>query len=317
MFNNVFYEENKINITRYLEVPKFYVDRVTGKVRETCYFRDLKFKSLSKGIIDSPFEEKFYNNYSHLFDREIIIFIEEIEHWRFLLKSLGITDKSVYNKNFISLDFFDPRVLLNIEIDSEQHHQKKDIDFARDQYLYQIFGIRTIRLYGTSLDESCWLIDEYYKTNPVLPINLEMFKFKKTSSEHFDRKYSIDIKLLETILKLPIYHRNFLRRGIIVTQKDIKELDMSEKSMEKLKIFLEKYYLQPLSIIKNSDQYTAKEAFIVLSQNSPLNDKDKWGQELLNVSEGKETAGEYGTDKFVEELKRYGYTWETIVNSIT
>lgn len=86
--------------------------------------------------------------------------------------------------------------------------------------------------------------------------------------------------------------------------------------MEKLKIFLEKYYLQPLSIIKNSNQYTAKEAFIVLSQNCPLNDKDKWGQELLNVFEGKEAAGKYGTDKFIEELKRYGYTWETIVNSI-
>lgn len=316
MFNNVFYEENKINITGYLEVPKYYVDRVTGKIRETCYFRNLKFKNLQKGIIESPYEEKFYESYFHLFDREIIIFIEEIEYWRFLLKSIGITDLNLYNKNFVSLDFFDPRVLLNVEIDSEQYHQRKDIDFVRDQYLSQIFGIKTIRLYGTTLNQNCWLIDDFYKHNNLQHVNPELFRFKNTSYNHFEKKFESELGVLETLFEFPIYNKNFWRRGLIVTQKDIRELGISEKSMEKLKIFLEKYYLQPLSIIKNSNQYTAKEAFIVLSQNCPLDNQNKWGQELLSVFEGRNNAGKYGTGEFIEKLNEYKYTWETIVNSI-
>lgn len=214
------------------------------------------------------------------------------------------------------MDFFDPQVSLDIEIDSIQHHQNKDLDFVRDQYLFQVFGIRTIRIYGVLLNENYWRIDDYYKRNDLKPINPELFKFNETSGRFFKKKYEFEFNLLEIITKLPIYYRNFLRRGIIVTQKDIRELGISEKSMEKLKIFLEKYYLQPLSIIKNSNQYTAKEAFIVLSQNCPLDNQNKWGQELLSVFEGRNNAGKYGTGEFIEKLNEYKYTWETIVNSI-
>lgn len=316
MFNNVFYEENKINLTGYLEIPKEYVDRKTGQIRETCYFRNLKFMNIRNGIVESPYEEEFYSKYPH-FDREIIIFIENRKYWRFLLRSVGIKDKDLYNKNFFSLDFFDPRVSLNVEIDSIQYHPNKDLDFVRDKYLYDIFGINVIRIYGVILADNYERIDNYYKRNDLTPINSHSFRFKEVSSDLFEKKHELDIKLLNALLEFPLYNRNFLRRGIIFTQKDIKELGTSEKVMSKFIIFLKKYYNQDVSIIRESSQYTAKEAFTVLSQNSTLILGDLWGQELLSVFEGKDIAGKYGTRDFIDTLENYGYTWEIIVNSIT
>lgn len=52
MFNKIFYEEDKIQITSYLEVPSHYVTR-DGRVIRTCKLRDKKFSDLRNGIIVS------------------------------------------------------------------------------------------------------------------------------------------------------------------------------------------------------------------------------------------------------------------------
>lgn len=326
MFNRKFYEENKIQLTPYLEVPRHFLSS-SNNIIETCRLRNLKFQDIQKGIIESPYEELFNKWYGGLFDRELIIFIEQRENWRHSLRSKNIIIDEEYNKNYISLDFFNIDYMLNIEIDSIQHHQNKDLDFVRDQYLYEVFGIKTIRLYGIALNETRYIVDDYLKNPNNISSHPHYFRFEETSSKLFSYKFSQELETLDRLYYLDTFSDYYQRKGIILTEKDIGDLGITYDLQSTIE-FAEKYYNQEISLIPKSQDYTLKEALIELNDFSWyrwMGQKNipEWVIELkgippkeLGLKCGK-VSRNYGTKKLKEKLSEYGYNNMEVLSKYT
>lgn len=312
MFNKKFYGKNKVQLTPYLEVPKYYLSS-HRKIHETCELRDLKFKNLQEGIIESPYEEMFYTNHQK-FDREIILFIEDREYWSFLLKSRNITDLREINKNYISLDFFSSKASLNIEIDSIGHHANKEgEEFARDMYLLNVFGITTLRFYYDSFKGAERLIQE--KLRDGKPIGY--ISFPRTSEILFDYQYSLELKLMEKVYFYESIMKYSGRKGLILTLKDLATLKISLQDINKLRQFCKRYYQQDIDIIPNSQDYTLKEAFRVINDiesgikhNSNIPDWIKIIEKTLKNKNSKISNVKFGIKELLSAVYKYGYTWE-------
>ena len=54
----------------------------------------------------------------------------------------------VYNKSFILLDYFFPKLGIAVELDSHYHDDRKPLDLVRDIYSESFYGISTIRVDG-------------------------------------------------------------------------------------------------------------------------------------------------------------------------
>lgn len=319
IYNDVYYEENKIQLTPYLEVPRFYFSQ--GKrILETCELRNLKFNDLQKGIILSVYEEYFAKLYPY-FDREIILFIEFREYWKFLCHKYGVLDKSEIDKNFFSLDFLHSGSSLNVEIDSEEFHSgKHQIELARDQYLHDIFGIKTIRIYGTAISECKYSIDDWMAKNPNNQIRY--IQFKQISGNTFEHVYQKELKELEKLFKLETFNRFFERKGIILTLKDLQIVKVDEGQLRSMRKFLQKYYNQQFTIIPDSIEYTTREAFNCLQDNTWDLEYSytipRWIIEFkgippkgLKIKYDKSNRS-CGGKQFIYTLNKYKYGWEDL-----
>lgn len=313
MFNKRFYEENKIQLTSYLEVPKYYLNH-KNRIRETCFLRDQKFKNLQNGIIESPYEEEFYRIHGSYFDREIILFLEDRDQWKFWLQSKNVQDKDAYNKSYISLDFFNSNSSLGIEIDSIGNHSgKEEEDFARDMYLLNVFGITTLRFYYDSFKGAERLIQE--KLRDGKPIGY--ISFPRTSEILFDYQYSLEFKLMEKVYFYESIMKYSGRKGLILTLKDLATLKISLQDINKLRQFCKRYYQQDIDIIPNSQDYTLKEAFRVINDiesgikhNSNIPDWIKIIEKTLKNKNSKISNVKFGIKELLGAIYRYGYTWE-------
>lgn len=333
MFNRKFYEENKIQLTSYLEVPKYFVDH-KGIIRSTLKLRDEKFENLSRGIIESPYEEEFHRLYTR-FDREIIIFIEDRELWNYCLLIVGYLYGEAYNKCFFILDFFDPSCSLNIEIDSIQFHSgdTSKIDKARDEYLSIKFNIHTIRIYGVTLYDNLDKVDDYL--NSGKGVEFKSPCFDSTIDKLFYKQYQNEIDKLYILSRLRTFTDHFRVRGIILTKKDLKNLSINENSqLDDFTDFINKYYdhLYGLSIIQNSTEYTTEEALIEL--NDFTWSRWKTGQTIpqwivgLKGQPPKEAGLRYKKirpskisqqrdEEFMKKLNEYGYNNMEILSKYT
>lgn len=101
------------------------------------FIERLRTSTYKKGELD------YIKEFPLLIDRSVY---QDIARLRLPSELAGCDE--IFNKSFILLDYFFPKLGIAVELDSHYHDQRKPLDLVRDIYTETYFGISTIRVDG-------------------------------------------------------------------------------------------------------------------------------------------------------------------------
>jgi len=141
--------------------PSFCVSRKTGREIDIRQNREGKYgKTLMGQNSDqtSLFWARTYGKGINCLRELVILYSDsDLQVFRSFLIEEGLTKKDVdvdiWNRNYVSADFYFPEYGMIVELDSE-YHKQPGVDRARDRTLLKQYGLRTYRIYR--YDRSPW-----------------------------------------------------------------------------------------------------------------------------------------------------------------
>lgn len=131
----------------YIDNRYFIPKHIIGKINKKIDLSILRHKLLMNRSSYSENFKNFLDNSGINYYQEHIVLIRDQELWNSIQKKYRLVGENLY----FSLDYYLPEYKLAIEIDSNLHSQ--DYDRARDEYIFEIYRVRTIRFmeYGNNL----------------------------------------------------------------------------------------------------------------------------------------------------------------------
>lgn len=131
----------------YIDNRYFIPKHIIGKINKKIDLSSLRYKLLMNQSSYSENFKNFLDDSGINYYQEHIVLIRDQELWNSIQKKYGLVGENLY----FSLDYYLPEYKLAIEIDSNLHSQ--DYDRARDEYVFEIYRVRTIRFmeYGNNL----------------------------------------------------------------------------------------------------------------------------------------------------------------------
>lgn len=208
--------------------------------------------------------------------------------WREIIKEEGLCEAikpDLWNKNYLLLDYLFYKSGFIVEIDSNYHDDKLIDDKIRDRYVYMKHGLDTVRYYEYGKSSS----KNYYRSlkrefnKRIIPLyqlgiyNKAWIDFSDIITDNFIIQNS---KPLEFIQKLFMYTKREYKRGIVVTLRDIYNIDPYNfgifSTQDQVNLFLDnieinlKYVFGKTFIVHRSMQYTVEEVmWAVENKNNP------------------------------------------------
>lgn len=153
---------------------------------------------------ESIYVERFKSDIKNIgleaYIEEFLIPIDNRELWWKCCSTFGVTNSSLRDIVTFSLDFYYPGSNLAVEIDGKQHMENRPYDHARDMYIQERWGIKTLRsnLYGYQELENWEFLENIKKSleiNPYSPVDFSDFIFSTYSEIYCD-----ELKVIEILL---------------------------------------------------------------------------------------------------------------------
>ena len=214
--------------------PKYYGSVNLFNIRKVELLRRSKYalnfeQSLKTDI--PKLISKSNNKYLNCIIPEFPIPIENKELWYDILNALEI-DKShfAWNTGYFKLDYLFPYFNCCIEIDSRYHFPNIKYDMARDSYLFNMYGLNTIRLLNFGSDDSNKRSNLKILKNYLSEIELSWTKclpkkiqldFSQSISESYI-KYNYNIFKFIDLLKTKLGNKFYITKEIKIKISDYK-----------------------------------------------------------------------------------------------
>lgn len=241
---DLFYEKNNKFKIGYLEFPK----KIMSNRYSNVYFDVEKFRN-SRLNNPSPLEIELAKYIPNAL-KEVPILINDLPLWRKTLNKYKDCPAEEWFRLLHQVDFLIPEASIAIEEDSYSYHSNRvSFDKARDEYLYLEYGIEVIRFYGMEFKNNLDGLKEKLSINNPLPKLL----FKESSDQYFDYLYSKEMYLYNLLLDLRKEIKLPRIKGTILTNYDLKIMNISNLTDLKNFIYWCRYYYSKEIVYVNLD----------------------------------------------------------------
>lgn len=263
----------------------------------------------------------YLNNNSIYFIRELIVIIQNRELWEVLIDTyIPLSNKQQKYKglNYISLDYYLPNCLACIEVDSNFHIRKTDLDFVRDKYLEFEYKIKTIRFFhfgeNTKNDENG--IKELNNLLKLEITNPNIFNYSEIIVNNFIYENEYIIIILDRFIKFIGQTRIFSEKYFVITEYDYRCFSEGLFNFVNPINFVEdfinlSYMILGINILvcKNIMNYSIKEIKYILDNKDNPNLESQiiynyktipyWISAIIKISDNKSIRKITGEDRFI------------------
>ena len=227
--------------------------------------------------------KSYLENNNIKFIQEFIVIIQNPYLWNDIIASMNLPIKEYNdykNINYFSLDYFLEDSLTCIEIDSDYHKNRENLDKARDLYLEVEYAIKTFRFYHfreDNINDDLLLSQLNVRISNIINNNLyHLFNYRDVVLRDFLYNNEFFIEILENFVTF-IGSTNFYRLNkFTITEKDYLNFSENIKFIQGTEPidyykdfinFTKDLFNKEITIVKGIQNYSINDIYYILDNN--------------------------------------------------